>query len=44
MQVLTAGQVLVDRRVLTRQADDQPQVLSIADDVKSGNGHVRYLV
>ena len=36
-EVLAAGQVLVDRGVLARQADDPPDRVRLADDVEAGD-------
>jgi hypothetical protein len=37
LEVLAPGQVLVDRRVLARQADDRAQRVRVADDVVPGD-------
>ena len=39
-QVLAAGEVLVDRRVLTGQADDGTQLLRLLDHVEAGHCRV----
>ena len=40
LEVLQAGQVLVDRGVLSGEPDDVPQLLRVTDDVVSRHGGV----